>query len=183
MSLIKNFQYAVTGGVRLPVQRTGNVIRCTQAQAAFNVRFDDEELIELQAGMGIQFEQSFKHMVIESATSQTITLYIGDGQIADSRFYGSINALITPGSSGSNAVDVTIATATTNAVAANLLRRAITIGAFAANTLSLRVGFNADATHGIELQPGTNWRFETTAALQVFNGTGVNQSYWLHEES
>jgi len=185
MARIKNFTYALVANVPLRIERNGSIVRCVQASAVFSVNAENMDSIDLQTGIGFKMDagDSFKSLVLQSAVNQTVQIYIGDGDVQDSRFYGSINALITPGSAVAIPADVVIATATVNNIAANLARRAITVQALSTNTDVLRVGPVAGAAQGVELQPGTSWRFENTAALQVANNTGANQTYITIEET
>lgn len=184
--LIRNFEYQLAANQRLSIERMGSIVRCTSAQASFHVSPDDLEKVELAAGLGIRYARIFtKFVLYNGPDAQTVELYIGDGDVADSRFYGSINALITPGASVVTPVHVAVGIGATSNIAANLSRRAITVGLLSTATDSIMVGEagNTDAAHGVEIQPGTNFRFENTDALDVFNGTAAIQTYWTLEEA
>jgi formylmethanofuran dehydrogenase subunit D len=185
-SLIKDFQFVLTAGQRISINRKGNVVRCIQSQASFTISPNDTEKVAMQAGVGITFNQDFDYVVLENGSSgQTVTIYIGSGEIADSRFYGSVNSTVVPGSTLDCPVHVARTTGGTSTIAANLLRRAITIGSLSTNTGVIFAGESGsvDATHGVEIQPGTNFRFENTAAIDVFNGSGATQTFWILEEA
>jgi hypothetical protein len=186
MAQIKNFTYVLSALQRIQINRVGDFVRCIDAQAAFNIQPINADEVEIQEGVGVKFDEVFDSFyLINGSTAQTVTIYIGVGEVQDSRFYGSVNALITPGSALDCPAHVAQPTADTDTIAANLSRRSITIGSLSTNSGVIFAGESGstDATHGVEIQPGTNFRFETTAAVDIFNGSGATQTYWVLEES
>lgn len=161
MAIIKNFSIALTANIITTVSYVGTVVRCTSASAAFTVQPQNFDEIELQEGIGIQFPESlfasgqitkFRFL---SATTQTVVVYIGDGDIVDNRQYGSVDATIQSAGTLSTVADVTaVGSATTQIVSASSTRKNILITNLS-TTNTLRIGdSNAGATRGMALAPG-----------------------------
>lgn len=81
--------------------------------------------------------------------------------------------------------DNALPAATTENIAANLLRRRITIGVLSTETVGVRVqAVGAADASGIEVQPGTFVELKTTASIDIRNNDGaVATSYYILEES
>jgi hypothetical protein len=133
--------------------------------------------------------ERWTYLRIDSVVLQTITIFIGD---EDLQFNNAVtvtglatvavfpSSVITP-----TGAPVTFATASASTIAANPARRRITICPALANsgTLYAQSVGAAQANAGIPLQAGTFTEFDTTAAIDVRNDTGANQTYSVFEES
>lgn len=191
-TMIREFTYTLGANEQFPVNHQGRTIRCIQAAAPFYIApgrvlgglFSGN--IEIRNGIGFTLEERFDFVrIINGGTAQTITVYIGDGDVQDSRFVGSVNALITPGFSLANGAHTALANGATDTIAGDSNRRAITVGVLSTAAGSLFAGEsgNTDATHGVEIQPGMTFRFETIAAIDIHNASGAAVTYYTIEES
>lgn len=183
MARLRHFSYSFSANERILINIAGNVIRCTAGAQIFSIEPGHRERIDFQEGLGLTFETEYKQWVITNgATAQTITLYIGDGQISDSRQYGSITTLALANSTLTIPVDETIDMDEVDTIAANADRANVIIQADISNSDILRVGPVATATRGKELTPGASYSFPTTGALQVYSPAD-SQVYRVEEYS
>ena len=185
MARLRHFEYSFTANQRIAINATGNIIFCDQGSEVFDVEPDQLEKIELQAGLGLTFENEFKKIVITNgATAQTIKVYIGDGSILNSRAYGNLTVKQAGANTLTDVADQSIGATVTDTIAANADRARIMIQADLSNhaTSFLRVGPNAAATRGIVLIPGASYWFNTTDEIKVYSPV-ASQTYRYIEES
>lgn len=141
------------------------------------------------------------YLRVTSQLAQTIEIVVGDDDVSFSNAVsivgtppvsiasgvgagGSVVVLERPGASLAAPADVVLATATALSIAANGARQRITIGSLSTNTGNVRVQpTGAGAGKGLELQPGTYVGVPTTAAIDVRNDSGANQTIWQLEET
>lgn len=168
---------SASGPVTITAERSGSgasIRKFTNVTVGFKFKADD--------GHG------WTLLRVLSATTQNIELVIGDDDVEFSNavsISGSVTTVDTPsGTITASVADTVIATATAYSIPANTGRRRITIGSLGANTGNVRVqSTGAGAARGLELVPGTFVGLATTAALDVRNDTGANQSVYVLEES
>src|SRR5689334_21635173 len=135
MALIQDFTYSLAANKRVTIQHRGRSLRVQTAPSGISVSPENDDCADCLAGQGVVYEQSFDNWTLQNgATPQTVTVFVGDGQIVDSRLYGSVAATVTPGSTITTVADVTVATAATSNIAANANRRAATVQALSTNT-------------------------------------------------
>jgi hypothetical protein len=130
------------------------------------------------------------YLRVTSAVDQSVEICVGDDQVAFANAVsvtGTASVSVQPSSTVTTPADASIASAGVANIAANTSRKRIWVGSLSSNSpvsLNLRVHVSgAGAAKGFELQPGTYEKFETTAAITIFNGDANAQSYWVFEES
>lgn len=161
MALIKTFSLQLVANVITTVNHEGNIVHCSSATSAFTVQPENFDTAELQEGISLEFpDKYFQNNTIKrfrflSTTTQTVTVYIGDGRVYDNRQYGSVDATIQSAGTMSTVADVTCTgSATTQIVSAASTRKAIHITNLS-STNTLRIGdSNTGATRGMALGPG-----------------------------
>lgn len=132
--------------------------------------------------------EEWTYLEIHSASAQSITLIVSDDPVGFAgavQIVGTATAVIAPSAAVSIPADVVLANAATHALAANLSRRRITVQSLASNTGNVRIAQTgaAGAARGLELQPGLLLEFATTAALDIYNGSGASQTLMIFEET
>jgi hypothetical protein len=129
------------------------------------------------------------YLRVTSAVDQAVEICVGDDQVAFANAVsvtGTASVSVQPSSTLSTPADATILTGASATIAANTSRKRIWIGSLSSNTpatVNLRVCVTPGAAKGFELQPGTYEKFETTAAITIYNGDANSQLYWVFEES
>lgn len=138
------------------------------------VRFDDSQKVQMYAGQGVR--TYYSTVELESATGQTVTVWLGYGHATDSRATANVNVSTTvaPGNTLNNGGDVSLTSgAATQILAADTDRLYATISNGSSNTVTVRIG-NASVvgTTGIPLEPGETISVGTTAAIYGFQASG-----------
>jgi hypothetical protein len=145
----------------------------------------------LNIGAGFKFvapeDRGWTYLRITSALSQNIEIIVGDDDVEVANAVsvtGSVTTQESPSSALATPAAAVRATGGADTIAANPARRRITVASLSTNTGSLFLqATGAGAGRGIELQPGTFVELKTTAAFDVRNDSGVNQTYMLFEET
>ncbi len=146
----------------------------------------------INIGAGFKFRardesQGWDYLRIDSASSQTIELIVGDDDVDVANAVsvtGSVTTQDVPSSAVATPAAGSRATGGADTIAGNAARRRITICSLAANTTNFFVqAVGAGAGRGIEMQPGTFAEFRTTAALDVRNDSGSTVAYTVFEET
>ena len=185
MAAQRYYSYSFAANQQIRIHQSGLFFRVTAGAALFTVQPDSQNELQVQNGIGARYEDRFNSLVITNgATAQTITLYIGDGNVDDAGLYGSINTTITPPADWTSGDDTTVAVNAQSTIAANGDRKKITIQASINNTENLRIcdAANFADDNGIELIPGSSYPLETSAAIVIHNpSTNSNTQtyrYW-----
>jgi hypothetical protein len=177
----------------------GKYFFIAQAASAVDIelRRRDSSVEQLSAvAAGLKYKpldpdaSKFYEIAITSSVIQQVTLVISDSAEVDYASVvsvtGSVLTSAAPSSTIATPADAAIAGAGIANIAANALRKRIWIGSLSSNagTVNLRVHVSgAGAAKGFEIQAGQYEKFETSAALTIFNGDAGAQSYWVFEES
>ena len=173
MTTIKYYSQTLSANQRVRVHQVGSFIRCVAGAATFTVEPDQQNQVTMQEGIGIRYEQNFNSIVlVNGSTAQTVTLYIGDGNLDDSRLYGNISALPVGAEAATMVADVSLNATEESAIAANANRTKIKIQADINNTTDLRVGTTVGDSQGFVLTPGALLEFTHQAAITIRNPTG-----------
>lgn len=130
----------------------------------------------------------WRYLNVTSASAQNLEIIISDDgnfEIASAvTIAGAVTIAESPSGTVATPAAVVRATGGADTIAANLSRRRISICALSTNTGSLFIqAVAAGAGRGIELQAGMTLEFKTTAALDVRNDSGANQTYSTFEET
>lgn len=110
--ILKSFTRALSANQRIRIDFPGQIFKCIQSAAIFDIKPDNGNKVSIQQGIGFKFTgQNIKQWeIINGTTAQTVTFYIADGEVTDDRVTGGIS-LKSNGSSTFNTVTVA-ATAT-----------------------------------------------------------------------
>lgn len=184
-SAIRSYTRTVSANEVTIFHVPGSVVRCTSAAADFEVRPNGKDPATLRQGMGLNYAAGFDSLTIANgSTAQTIEIYIGDGEIADSRLAGSINAEIVSAGANSAPASLTVGVAAVTAFAANTYRKAALMKSDAANGGTIWIlDDTASATgYGIPLAPGETMTIETTAAIKAI-ASAAGQTLHRYETS
>lgn len=197
MSTLERRSETIPASGRLELPR-GNSFIFLSASAAVNVRLRGDGFSEgvdgATGGVRIRRVRSWDFIEIIGAAGTTLVYFIGTDETDEDLTEVFLQSTVIAGTTAvAEAPSATVATpddnalpaATTETIAANLLRRRITIGCLSSNTVGFRVqASGANDLSGIEVQPGTFVEFRTTAALDIRNNDGaVATSYYVFEES
>lgn len=144
-------------------------------------------------GAGLKYgpvgeDKRWKYLRVTSAVAQNATFIVGDDDVSIANavtIAGLVQVEEAPFSLFSPQNDKNVTAGTADTIAANLARKTIAIGNLSTNAANFRIaeGGGGSATRGIELQPGLFVTLKTTAALDVWNTGGADQSYWMLEQS
>lgn len=157
--------------------------------ASVFVKLDDGDELERVTGEGIFVGTGFKNLKVRSAVAQTVRVMVADEPQVTGGGTGASGGSPTivselPSSAIATPAANVIATGAALAIAANASRRRLTISSLSTNTGSVFVQANgAGAGRGIELQPGMSVEIKTTAAVDVRNDSGANQTVMQFEET
>ncbi len=178
--------YNLAANEGLTLHLAGRFYRLLSATGSVDVGVDSFDTYDLPVGVGVETMNEFTKIRIEdtSGGANTVELAVAEKAVTDDRLTasGTINtsedARATLTGSG-----VTVrATGGHDTIAANVSRKVLTVMADPANTDNLALRDSAGNTFGW-LQPGQSWAEHTSAAVQVRNDTGANQSYMYSETS
>lgn len=186
MSALRYFSKSFSANERLRISQVGALVRCLSGAAVFAIEPDEQNSVQIQEGISIRYQEKFKSIVIvNGSTAQTISVYIGDGDIDDSRIYGTINVKNLGADTCTNAVDGSLDATDESTIAANTTRRRLVIQADIDNTGELRIGPVVSDTRGFKLTPGASQEFLTTSAITIRNATGgaSGEKFTYFEES
>ncbi len=146
----------------------GNMYSVTKASNPFDIIFDESQNhVEVEQGMGANFDTSYSKVTIRSSTAQSIIVYLGYGKLKDSR--SSVNANISTTIEGSNLInnpgDVTVGDSASQVIAANANRKSVQLYVPYTSDYGVRIGnSNVDDSSGILIEPGmTREYFDTSA--------------------
>ena len=92
----KEFTYTLTANEQVLINTVGSVIRCTRGTNSFEIQpqavAESFSKIPFENGLSVTYEYDFdKVQLTNGGTGQTITLYLGDGVIDDSRLTGAVD--------------------------------------------------------------------------------------------
>lgn len=151
------------------VPAVGNFYRVITASADVYVGVNSNEMDLRPLGVGENVPGGFTSLYVHSDTAQQIRLTVVDGEVTDNRLALTEPLPIAAGMS--NGTDVSIGAATSGQVApVNANRFAIDVRSPTSNIVGVRIGgAGVGAGQGIELLPGERYRWETTAAIHVYN--------------
>lgn len=188
------FNWNLTAGTQAKWFGAGRYLRLVEAVGSVSIEVEyeapetDRISSTLIKGIGVDLshpvsKERIKSIGFTAATTQILTVLVSEFPTTDSRLSGSVS--VAPAGAMVAGVYTALANTATANIAANASRRALTIGVKSSATGSLNAGpaGGADATHGVEIQPGMTYRFETTAAIDIYNGSGATQTYYTIEES
>lgn len=173
--------YTLSAGQERLIAIAGTQIACLAATAEFHIAVDDSSFSPLNAGLTRTLEagQSFQVVRVRNVSggNNTITLQIGWGDLRDSRLTvsGVVNVSKAAGQAAQPDVSVAAGGYVTVVAASTTRRRAYITNL--STVIAVRVG-GGDGTAlnvpaGNLLGPGETIRFETTAAINVYNPGGA----------
>jgi hypothetical protein len=129
--------------------------------------------------------EHWTYLRIDSAVSQTISIFIGDEDLQFNNavtITGTAVTTIQPSAAIADTADTVQAFGTQTVISANAARRRITIGNRETSAATIRVSGAGGAGHGIVVQPGTFVEFDTLASLTVRNDNAAGSATWYAEE-
>lgn len=197
MSNVERFSQVIPANGILELPR-GNLFILLSATAAINLRMQGKGFAEGVDGTtgGVRLRRVLPWDTIRliGAAGTTCVYFIGSDEtdedltevfLQSTVIAGTTAVAEAPSATVSALADNALPAATTETIAANLLRRRITIGCLGTNTVGFRVkNSGGPALSGIEIQPGMYEEFRTTAALDIRNDdAAVATSYYIFEES
>lgn len=171
MAISKEFEFTLAAGEEVIVNRKGAFVRCISSGEAFQVQgmlnnsggADDKT--EINEGIGHTLKPFDKLRVINGENPQTIKIYVGDTEVFDSRFYGSLDVTVGSVAGVNDAADVTLSDGVAGSIVlANANRQTLYVTNLSTTT-TIRVGSaNAAANRGQPIYP------RQTISLQNFDG-------------
>ncbi len=186
----RDFSIVFAGAATVELGLAARYVHVMRAPtAAVFIKIDDGDELERVTGEGIFVGSGFKNLKIRSAVAQNVRVMVADEPQVTGGGTGASGAAPTivselPSSAIATPAADVIATASALAIAANTARRRLSISALSTNTGSVFVQANAaGAGRGIELQPGMTVELKTTAAVDVRNDSGANQTVMRFEET
>ena len=176
MSGFKDYTRTLAANAVVDFVFLGNAIQCTQGVATFIVEAETVEGKEtsqhqIENGLGFRYKtQFYKWRITNGSTAQTITVYIGDGDVIDNRLAGAVsNAPVLADTRIDGQTSVVGAATAVEILASDTSR----LGATIQTDLDIYVGAadtvtNAGATQGILLAAGSTTQDFNTAALFAY---------------
>lgn len=160
-------------------------VQCTSATAAFQIRPDDQNPVELNNGLGVRYLQSEAFDVLRiqnGATPQTIELYIGTGDVIDNRFSASGALSVRSIASQSAAYGaVSVGVAATLVRAANTGRASIIVQNIGAGVVYLGNDAGVTTASGIRLQVGDAITLTIDDAIYAISTIAATDVRYLEE--
>lgn len=92
---LKDFPYTLEPGQRVVIHRRGTHIHCAEAKHKIFVSVNDGEALTMTEGIGISYVGEFTRVeLVNGDTAQPVTVYVGHGELTDSRQYGEVDATV-----------------------------------------------------------------------------------------
>lgn len=178
---LKDFPYQMAPGQRVTIHRRGNFVRCTSARSPVSISVDDGEETTYAEGLAIRYPDEFRRVtIVNGDLPQAVTVYVGYGEIDDSRMYGAIDATIAPASAAVSGSHTALGVGEFGTIPARE-RSKVTVFALPTNAGFLHVGPGAGADSGYVMGPGGSFTFTTTAAINIY-AADVGGSFGYIEE-
>lgn len=155
MASLRHFSIALTANTSVSLDVTGDLIKCITATDVFDVEPEGSNRVELNQGLGVRFTRMASKWRITSPTTQTVLIYIGEGDISDT---AQSVTVLRGAATSSNYGNVDISTVAIIR-AANTARSSILVQSNeAAGGDNLFIGNDASvtSTNGIVLVPGAS---------------------------
>lgn len=185
----------LTAGQALPFDMVGSFVKVLAATGAFTLRPESRakkgtpgriyaESLDLTVGAKARFPGTFDLVRVTdvSGAGNTIDLLVGEGDHDSDSIVGSVSVNNTAAVTLDSSADVTLATATSQDIAANATRRELILEADATNTGDLFIrDQSATTSEGKRLKPGETVFLSFKGALRVRNNSGANQTFGIVE--
>lgn len=184
MAGFRDYSVTLAAGAELSLSvPDSNVVSCISAAAAFTISPDSRTPVELQQGVGITFEEKFDSLRIlnKSASTQTIKVYVGSGEIRDNRFVVS-GGLSFAGSAVSTLNNHTVTNAATMVKAQKTSRVSILLVNTGAAICYVGLANTVTAANGLPIGAGSSLLLTVQSAIYVISG-GTNTELRVLEES
>lgn len=186
---MKEYAVKIAANDTTVLHATGIMLRVFSATAPFRlVSRKPDATLQMRSGQKIRLPERFEilELVNNSGTDISAVIHVGDGDLDDSNFTGTLTGgsitPTTPATLVDYPDDSIAAGATEQVLATNPNRREAIIGNLEANTVTVRVGTSAaGAARGIQIAPGQAIILETTASVHVFNPHSAAQSVSVAE--
>lgn len=172
---MRPYTFAIPAGGTYQVQLKGSYIHVLTAPVNdLFVRFDSGEPCPFYQGVGTA--RRYETVEFSSATGQTITVYLGDGEMRDARANANVNvsATVEPGNTFDVGGDVSVPSGAATLIdAVDLTRKYALICNPSSSTATFRIGpATVGATSGALLEPGTTLPIATTSPIYAFQNSG-----------
>lgn len=159
-------------------------VLCAAGDDTFTVRPDGQNPVDLELGLGIDYETDFTKIRIKSTTAQTVALYIGKGNIVDNRMVGRVDisggirlAANQTAAYGSD----TVGTSAAQIRAANTARGTLLIQNLSVNEIFIGTDSSVTTTNGIKVAAGGNIELTVTSAVYGISAVAGNDIRYLEE--
>lgn len=173
----KTFTYTVPAGGTIGINRRAGYLICLEADAAFQVQFDNGEISDFEAGLTYDGPGRFNQvrLIETSGSDNTIKVAIGDGSVKDSR--QSISTTVATQETNPDTFTASTATSCTNSAvtalaAANTKRVSAVLVNDGAGRVYVSGNAAAAAGEGLPLDPLATMVLDTAAALYARNDAG-----------
>jgi hypothetical protein len=186
---------ALTGGVQATFGQ-GRVWYIKTANAALTIIAEKKgssasvrRFINVGAGFKFTADQGdgWDYLRVTSAVSQNIEIVLSDDDVEVANAVsvtGSVSVVAQPSSSVSTPAALAVGTGSAGAIAANLSRKRITIANDSGNGAKVYIQSTGAGTgRGVPLADGLFAEFDTTAALDVRNDSGLAATITTFEET
>lgn len=125
-------------------------------------------------GYWLKPDGGFNGVLIESATTQAVTIAIESGDAGYDRTAGQVGISNWPSNAGAFSVSAaTVATASGQLLAANANRRYMLIQNNGTADIFINLGAAATAAGGVRIGPGGSWEMSNYVATQAVNAISV----------
>lgn len=181
----RDYTETLTAGETWTIDAVGNAIQCIAGDASFTVEPAEGGSHSLIVGRGFRYETQYsKWRITNGATTQLITLVIGDGEIVDSRTAGSVTTRETLLGNFDATPAVTVGLVSATVLVLDVTRKRARIRADWNNADEVWLNGTDDAVvgSGVPLRPGDVKEIETTELITGISGT-AGQTVWVEEES
>lgn len=184
MSQIQRYQYTLGANEEVnPSIPQSNFIRCTSGSGVFTVYPSDLSPLVLSNGLGAKFTQLFNTVRIKNgATPQTIELYIGQGDIDDSRLSVS-GGIPTAGNAGATYGAVSVGTTATVIRTANTNRASCLVQNLGSAPMYLGTDASVTTANGLEVGAGSSATLTFQSAIYGIVASGSNDVRFIEETS
>lgn len=184
-----DYLYSVPAGESIVIAVGGEYVGCISSnQDDFLISLDGDALQFMAQGLKIRTKggDRFANVTVDNsgnASTLTLRLAIGDGDLVDQRLSLTGAISVTKGDQFDTVPDVSVgAGVSAELLATDTARCEAIINNLAANAATLRVGdSNVAAARGVELAPGETIVLTTTEAVHAYNPGGVAQSVAVME--
>lgn len=161
------------------------LLLCSSGSGVFTVSPENQNPVDVELGIGLRFDgPNFTKLRLLSSTTQTVSLYVGRGEVIDNRLVGNVDisgGIRLAGSLTTTYGAVTVGVAATLIKAANASRASIIVQNL--GTVAIYVGPDAGITtaNAIKVEPSNSATLDYQGTIYAISGSAGQDVRYLED--